>query len=338
MRKIFLLVLFLSLIGCTSKENTMDKYGFKDVGELKFTHLDLDEYIYMPTWVEVFDSLLLVYDPVEENNYTIYNLNTLQPVINGGNKGEGPDDIMYGQFVDKIDNKRFQVSDLANRKILVYNVDSILHNKEFKPIRRIFYSLYEENVNGSIQIMYNLNDTVNIGLGPFDNGKYAILNENWIDYWGNYPDEPKTERNPFYTHQGVIQVNRERNRFLYHCPLGLYYEIYEYAHGFNRIGGEYVLTEFVSGISTVNTIYGINSADFSEDEIFMLFSGRTDKETESPMFADNILVCDMDGNKKKCYKTDRNTVCIGLDSQKRRIYCVTQNPDTFELEIGYYKY
>ena len=40
--------------------------------------------------------------------------------------GNGPDDILYGQFIDKVGERCFQVVDGAGQKTLVYNLDSIL--------------------------------------------------------------------------------------------------------------------------------------------------------------------------------------------------------------------
>lgn len=42
--------------------------------------------------------------------------------------GNGPDDILYGQFIDKVGERCFQVVDGAGQKTLVYNLDSILKN------------------------------------------------------------------------------------------------------------------------------------------------------------------------------------------------------------------
>ena len=339
MKKFKLLLIVLFLLGCSNNKNLMSKYGFESTQELSFNLIDLNDSIYLPRWVEIFDSLLLVYDPIDKYNYAIFNINTQSLVIRGGEKGEGPDDIMYGQFVDKINDKEFQVSDLTNRKILIYNIDSIISNNTFKPIKKVFYSQYEMKSKESLEIMYYLNDSINIGIGPFNSGKYAFIKNNEVNYVGKYPDELITQGHPFYVHQGVFQINDERDIILYHSPLGLYYEIYACDNGeFNKINGEYVLTEFVNDCSTENTIKGINSADFAKNEIFLLFSGKTDKEYSNAVFADNILVCDIDGTKKRSYKTDRNNICIGVDSLNRRIYCVAQNPENYEFEVGYYKY
>ena len=337
MKKCFFLLVVICALSCTNNDNEKGKWGFGKEQKLTFNLLSLNDYIYKPTWIEVFDSLLLVYDPVDGMNYTIYNINTLKPVMSGASKGEGPNDIMYGQFVDKINDKEFQVSDLVAKKVLVFNIDSILEKRAFRPQRRISFKKQTDN---PIEIMYYLNDSTQIALGPFQTGKYALLSGDTTTYWGEHPAELETNSNPFFIHQGVMQINSSRDCILYHSPLGFYYEILNYKNNsLTKIGGEYELTEFKFDCSTEDTIKGMNAADFTDNEIFMMFSGRTNKEYPSDSFlADNILVCNLDGKKLKHYKTDRSNVCISVDGKKRRIYCICQNPENYEFEIGYYQY
>lgn len=337
MKNFLFFIIIICTLSCTFNDNGYERLGFGKEQKLKFNLLDLNDYIYKPTWIEIFDSLLLVFDPVEGLNYTIYNINTLKPVISGGKKGEGPNDILYGQFVDKINDKEFQVSDLVGKKILLFNIDSILKDRTFLPQKRISFKQQTDNPIG---IMYYLNDSTNIALGPFQTGKYALLSGDSTAYWGEHPAELDSKLNPFFIHQGVMQINSSRDCILYHSPLGYYYEILNYRNGsLSKVSGEYELTEFKFDCSTENTIKGMNAADFTDNEIFMMFSGRTNKEYPSDAFlADNIFVCKLNGEKVKHYKTDRSNVCIAVDGKCRRIYCVCQNPESYEFEIGYYQY
>lgn len=337
MKNILVIFVAICCFSCSSNHGKFEKYGFGKEKELTFNLLEISDYIYKPTWIEVFDSLLLVYDPVDGLNYTIYNINTMKPVVSGGKKGEGPNDILYGQFVDKINDKEFQVCDLVGRKVLIFNVDSIMFNKTFVPSKRIPFKQQPDN---PIEIMYYLNDSTNIGLGPFQSGKYAVLGHKNTAYWGHHPTELESKINPFFIHQGVLQINSNREIILYHSPLGYYYEILRFQNdSLVKVGGEYELTEFKFDASTENTIKGMNAADFTDNEIYMMFSGRTNKEYPSDaVLADNIFVCTLDGKKLKHYKTDRSNVCIAVDGKNRRIYCVCKNPENYEFEIGYYQY
>lgn len=139
MKKFQFLVLLCFLCGCKQKESPMALYGFNVAEQVRF-HPVKSDFLFKPTAIEVFDSLVLVHDPVENNTYTLFRLGASAPLLSGGQKGSGPDDILYGQFIDKINEKEFQVVDIAGRKTLVYNLDSILQTRTFRPVRSFFYS------------------------------------------------------------------------------------------------------------------------------------------------------------------------------------------------------
>ena len=340
--KYIVAVLFLSLLyGCTSKEHPMEKYGFDITEEIHF-HPIHNDFLFKPTAIEFFDSLLLVHDPVEENTYTLFNAYTSELILCGGQKGSGPNDIMYGQFIDKINAKGFQVVDMISRKTLVFNIDTILDRKKFLPVRSFFYDdLFSEKPEG-LESCYYVNDSLMWGLGNFPKGKYLCLTAEGDSYIGNYPQDIKMEISPFYLYQGVLHVSQERNRILYHSPLGYYYELYEEGKEgkWKKRFEEYLpLVEHVNDAVTDATPMGICSADFGIDCLFLLFSGRTIKESPTEAFlASHILMMDFDGNKRKCLETDRLNVSICVDTEHDRIYAIAKNPDNGEYEVGYYIY
>lgn len=338
-KKLYLFIVTCMFLGCNAeKESLVHQYGFERLGELKFHLLDLNESLFKPIAMDVFDSLLLVYDPVEGLNYTVYNLNTLKPVLSGAQKGEGPDDVLYGPFFDKKGQKEFQIADLSNRKILFYDMDSIVGRNSFQPTRRLMYSQFDGQTDGSIEIMYNVNDTLQVAIGPFQSGKLAFLSPSGVRYAGAYPSDLEVSSHPFFLYQGVLQINNDRDIILYHSPLGYYYEVYKLdASGPKLLFTEYEPVEHVDDASTINTISGICSADFVDDKIYLLFSGRTRKEyQDEEWLANDILVLDETGHKIGSYHTDRDNAWISIDAAKKRIYCIAKNPVTYEFEIGYY--
>lgn len=340
MNKVIVFVLIVIVCGCSNGNNSMEQYGFNTVEELDFHLINLNDDIFKPTAIEIFDSLMLVYDPIEDCNYKIYNIETLKPIISGCKKGEGPNDILYGQFIDKINSNCFQVTDPSSRKILIYNIDSIIKQQTFNPIANISYETFANKIlDENIGVLYHISDSLNVGLGPFKEGKYISFGNNVSFEFGHYPEELVMESHPFYLHQGALQINSEKNIFLYHSPIGYYYEIYKYENGkYVRVMQEYKNIEHINDASTENTIMGICSADFSSEYIYLLYSGRTMKEyPDDAYFADNILVINDIGDKIKCFKTNRSNLYISVDSVKGRIYSISKNPESDELEIGYYK-
>lgn len=51
-----------------------------------------------------------------------------------------------------------------------------------------------------------------------------------------------------------------------------------------------------------------------------------------------ILFVGLNGEHKIEYQLDRDIVMMAVDELKYKIYVISVNPETFELELGFYKY
>ena len=337
MKKYLFLALLCILCGCQEKESPMAPYGFNVTEQVCF-HPVKSDFLFKPTAIEVFDSLVLVHDPVEDNTYTLFQLDASAPLLSGGRRGTGPDDILYGQFIDKINDKEFQVVDIAGRKTLVYNLDSILQTRSFRSVRSFFYSEVESQKVEGLQYAYYVDDNLKIGLGDSKYGKYYCLAKDTVTFFGNYPKVEGMNMSPFYLHQGVLHLNDRRNFMLYHSPVGYYYELYaREGDAWKACFKEHIPTECVDDAITENTPMGICSADLDEEFVYLLFSGRTGKLfPEDTFLASHILVLDTHGEKIKSLETDRLNISIAVASEQGRIYAIAKNPETGEYEVGYY--
>jgi hypothetical protein len=338
-----ILVLF-AVESCKKKAQSIDSV-FPQSESLKFTPLELGDFFFKPETLEVFDSLLLVCDPVESHHYSIVNLNTRKVILEGGQRGNGPDDLVYGSIIDKIDDDLFQVIDATNRKTLIYSISNIINTSKFIPESKIFYSNLDSEIRDGTMVMFSLNDSISIGLGIYKKGKYVIYKrDGTFEYLLNYPESTDNIVNPYLIHQGLLHFNKDRKIFLYHSPLGYYYELVSYTNNlFETIASEYIPHEYMAEngefLVTEKTICGINTADFTTEEIFMLYSGRNMKDyPHTAFYCNRILVIDYKGDKKRIYYLDRDVSMMNVDEKHRKIYAIAQNPETFELEIGYFSY
>lgn len=253
--------------------------------------------------------------------------------------GNGPDDILYGQFIDKVGERCFQVVDGAGQKTLVYNLDSILKKRSFVPIRSFFYSDLKLNKDEFVQNCYYVNDTLKWGLGASARGKYFCIGSHSLTYAGAYPELADME-NPFYFYQGVLHISFDRNWVLYHSPIGYYYELYRKSgEEWKQVFVEHLPVPHVKDAVLPETPMGICSADFGADCVYLLFSGRTLKEDAQEAFlASHILVVNKEGKKIKSLETDRLNLSISVDEKRKRIYAIGKNPENGEYEVGYYSY
>lgn len=339
MRISIILSVLLFLFGCGREKSPMSEYGFRTIEQVSF-HPIKSDFLFKPTAIEVFDSLFLVHDPVEENTYTLFSINSPDVLISGGKKGTGPEDVLYGQFTDKINEKEFQVIDMSNGKVLVYNVDSILKTHSFIPVRSFFYNELVTQKAKGLQYCYYLEDSTYIGLGVSNQGKYYCIGKDTVTYWGNYPEDVTMSGSPFYLFQGVLQINADRNLLLYHSPTGYYYELYARSGDvWKQRFVEYMPVEHVEDAVTENTPCGVSSADLDNDFVYLLFSGRTLKEyPEETFLASHIFILTTKGEKVKCLETDRLNVFMCVERKQKRIYAISRNPDTGEYEVGYYPF
>lgn len=335
----------MMLVSCNSSKNDEFEMLFPETVNLKFVSLEFNELTFKPGTIEVFDSLLLVYDPDEKRNYVIFNINTHEIELEGGTIGQGPHDLIGAARIDKIDSDKFQVLDVTNRKTLIFSISDILNNSKFIPLEVILYSDFTDYSGNNPFFIYKYNDTINIGLGVFKEGKYVKYENKTQEYFLDYPGSKKSKINPYNIHQGVLHIYKSKNYILYHSPFGIYYELltFDKAGKIVSIFNEYypLLYNEISGDLWLSdeSQCGINGVDFANEEIFYLYSGRTMKEyPKNAYYCNKIFVTDYKGTKKRLCHLDRDVSMISLDENKRRIYASSINPETFELEIGYFEY
>ena len=338
---IICLCIAVNLFSCSSPKDV--HLVFDQHIDLTFESLEADDLFFKPLCIEAFDSLLLVCDPTEQGLYALYNLNTNKIVCKGGIKGSGPNDLIATCIIDKINNDCFQVVDVSNRKILFFNVTNIMKTKDFVPYDNIPFNLVGD-AGKAMQVLYQADDSVYVGLGTTDEGKYLVYNRDTCKYWGTYPEKEKVQIDPYWVHQGVCHIDRERKLILYHSPFGLYYELLSldgdkliplftefFSHSYREAGNECIITD--------ETSCGINHAEITKDGVFLLFSGRTMKDSPKMFFyCRKILFVGLNGEHKIEYQLDRDIAMMAIDESRRKIYVISVNPETFELELGFYKY
>lgn len=143
------------------------------IAELSYVDLNLGHITFKPQSIEVFDSLLLISDPIEGDLYLLVNLHTGKLECKGGQRGEGPQDMLYGAIIDKIDDDKFQVVDVMSRKNCVFSIAKILDECIFEPITIYPYNQEKENDERLVSL-YQINDSSYLGLGMFEKGKYLL--------------------------------------------------------------------------------------------------------------------------------------------------------------------
>lgn len=331
------------LICCSCSVHHQDSFPVyeKDIS-LKYESLGCDSLFFKPLCIEVFDSLLLVCESTRENIFKLLDVNTLQVVCEGGSVGSGPNDLMSYTILDKIDNRRFQVTDVSNKKILFYDIEEIRKTGKFVPYAYKSYNDIDGN-DSPMFIFYEMEDSVYVGLGMMEEGKYAIHTRDKVMYKGSYPDNSKLTINPYLIHQGVLHIDRIRDLLLYHSPMGYYYELVSYKHNqWNTLITDYLPHAYrISNgqcLLTEDTPCGISQAEFVKDGILLLYSGRTMKDyPKTAFYCDKIFYNTLEGEYKLMCNLERQVSMMAVDELNKRVYVISVNPETYELELGYYQ-
>lgn len=338
---ILFLVVVMAIFSCSSSKE--EKTFCEQQIELTFNTLDVDDLFLKPLCIEVFDSLLLVCDPTQESIYTVLNLNTKKIVCKGSTTGTGPNDLISSCIIDKIDKNRFQVIDVSNRKTLLFDILDIVKTGKFTPYDNISFEEVGEN-EGNVRVLYQIDDSTCVGLGSVESAKYILYRNDKCEYWGSYPEAAMNQVNPYWIHQGVLHINREQKMILYHSPFGYYCELMS----FNNNQIKPLFTDYIPHsyrtvdkecLITADTPCGINNAEIVKDGVFLLYSGQTMEESSKMAFyCDKILYFNLEGEHKIEYKLDKKASMMAVDELKHIIYVISVNPETYELELGYYEY
>lgn len=343
MVKTYIVFFVFCFICCSCSFFYQDSYPvYEKKIDLKYESLGCDSLFFKPLCIEVFDSLLLVCESTKENVFKLLNLNTLQIVSEGGRIGNGPNDLICNTILDKIDNKRFQVTDVTNKKILFYDIEEIKNTGQFNPYAyKSYNSIY--GYDSSMFIFYEMKDSVYVGLGMMEGGKYAVYANDGVTQKGCYPDNSEYGINPYLIHQGVLHIDRNRDLLLYHSPMGYYYELVSYEnnqwktlitdyipHPFNVSNGQCLITQ--------DTPCGINQAELVQNGVLLLYSGRTMSEyPKTAFYCDKLFYHTLEGEYKIQYNLERQVSMMAVEELNGRVYVISVNPETYELELGYFQ-
>ncbi len=353
MNKILFSSILLGVVAC-SNTNTTSPYQYPETKELSYTPLITDEPLVLkPLAIEVFDSIVITWDPYEEFHFSVINAKNNTLLFKGGSKGQGPDEFLYPVILDKVSDHVLQIVDCAARKVSLFKVSDILDNKSFKAYQIIKYSDMDSNLKEGeyIDFLYYVNDHTLVAVGYFHTSKYALfhLDKNSVDYIFDFPEDNrhnhiKEPRISKYTaYQGILHFNPSRNTILYHSPLAFYYEVFEIDNPLKMLSSYFEPVDYSPGSDgraamSADNKSGIIWGDLSDTKTYLLYAGRTNAEYGSDTYlSDQIFVLNHQGKKLVKHHLDRDVLSFVVDDTQQKIYAIVINPDSEQFEIGYFK-
>ena len=133
--------------------------------------------VYAPGFLNTYDDLIIVQDDADSIVYKVFNKNTLEFIVSFGEKGMGPNQILFGPTAihqDIENSKSFEFYDFGKKRLIKLSLENILANNitEFSQ----FVVLPPELVNAQRAIFLDKEHVV--GSGGISEGKLFFYNTN----------------------------------------------------------------------------------------------------------------------------------------------------------------
>lgn len=111
-----------------------------------------------------------------DNGFYLFDKKTFKYITSTGSKGQGPGEIInYGNAIiipNTVDNKSFYVVDYSQLSLYQYCIDSVLHNKNYRP-----KEVLKMHLDRTIGNVSTLNDSVFMGVAMKMINKHSFVNE-----------------------------------------------------------------------------------------------------------------------------------------------------------------
>lgn len=148
MKKIYILLAFLSLLSCNPVEKSFDLIDLSKPVILESPEILLEFDDKYPVSIKVMDSLLFVIYVKADTCIDVYNMETKQKIRSLGPAGHGPDDLMNPNFILSVDNDKVLLDESSLKKILeIQNDTDGMQLKEFIPYPESILMSSETNLS-----------------------------------------------------------------------------------------------------------------------------------------------------------------------------------------------
>ncbi len=345
---IFFIALLCGFIFSCSRKDEVQKTvlinydDFRSTQHLVGRTVEFDGSALRPIRLHLYhDSLLFTVNSGEDQLLQVYNLNTRQKVAEHISLGQGPKEMVAPRFVENKDNKML-LFDVATSVLFEYDIDNFVQGEAPKPIKRV---AFKDKISGEPCL---LNNTF---IAPARNPNYLlqVLNKEGerIDSVGHYPEESEKLSNNeiLETYQYSFTTDSEGNVVICYnwtdrlnfygkdkvLKTSIYGPMHFTSHYKESHNGNTIFAKPVKG-ETRDAYYNPVSVG---DEVFVLFSGKSEDEPDYSILADKILVYSWDGKPEKILSLDQGVFTFIVDAKNKLIYGISDKPEFHIVEFSY---
>ncbi len=336
----FLLVIFVFVItGCNPKNDFKKKKVIKfssinTIIQLKGKPVKLNEKIIYPFRMQIFDSLLIIYDIKNENNMLhFYNTNGFTYLGGACKKGMGPGEFIGLASIDTWNMKDgFWCFDITKSSITKFFLDSALNNPHYVPTPEL--KIRRPKIFGFLQVSDSTFISSFFGYEP----RLALFNFSLDTLYSflHYPPLKNTYNLPkwdfqylvkAYMYKGHIYKNIKRHKVVICFFNTAAIQIVDY------ISGELIKTiigpddtfppryDFHGGRAVIKreSKRGYICLYLTDDYIYALYSGKQSKDPYS-VTSNQIIQFDWNGVPVKKYILDHRLISFVFDEKNNKFY------------------
>lgn len=343
----FLSFILIGCVACNQKQQqkegkiTFKRSDFKVEKQLSGRTLEFDSLILQPSQLQLYDSILVTCNNGADKIFHLFNLYTAQKVGECISMGQGPEEMMVPGFVNRTDS--VMLFDKMTSTLFSYSVPSFVSGKEPQSVHKIGLEIKPlwSNIcclnNGFVGISYHEESPAYL----FDKSGKKIKN------FGSYLP---TER--AYTPTELVNVYRAdlmtngtdkvaiTHYFtdlicLYDAEGHLKYELRGPDH-FSTVFKAFTDGDIVGSKADPKSYRDAFYSPVSVgDCLYVLYNGKMVAEEGYNLLCKELFVFGWDGSLECHYTLDRGVSSIAVDSQNRKIYGISDDPEYHIVEFSY---
>lgn len=314
---------------------------FKNQKDLKATTLEFDSLIMRAVDLVAFDSILITIEMGKENIFHVYNLKTKKHINQSVKRGQGPEDMIYPEFMNS-DANCLRVFDLQTSTVYEYGVQDFITNPTPSPTKRTKLE------NQVFTMAQQVDDKI------FGNAYYGVdeqlyvfdLNGKKIGTIIDYPPSsiPHTEMEKVDAYYKKFTSNgKDKLAFCYYMTDLI--EIYNLdgtlqkrIHGPEQFMSHF--KEFRDGpvVGSSPTEGGRDAFMCPKnvgDEFFVLYNGGFIDEPNHSSSSNQLFSFSWDGTPQTIYTLDDPIYHFSVDNENKKIYGISKTPEYHVVEYSY---
>ena len=324
MKNKYILLVLLFLVGCKMNNPTeIHQSSRNNIVEVREKIIEVpieDPFVSPSTNFLILDKYLVFADGKGYDKLIhVFNKNNFCHVVSTGTLGQGPNDITYiGDIVADERNNKFYVFDQGKRKLLSFNIDSLIADPNYTftiktdltydcPVKMVF-------MEDSFSIVLHANFNEKTGGGYLESGSWNMMTQKFTKGYENPFVKKRMYELAASEEHNIYVTTSSRYDLMTICNLdgSLKYNIY---------GPDW--NEKITDICHYNMKVCIGG-----DHIYALYAGGNYRKAAAPT---KIIVFDLNGNYIKTLETELNVYDMCYDKEKHRLFLFTNS----DIQFGY---